>query len=305
MTHPQGDGIEAPKASVERLCAAARVSRASYYRDWAERSPRAEDMEVRHRVQLTSLANPKYGSRRITALLRREGPPVNHKRVERIRKEDNLLCLRKRTFRPATTNSRHGWIVWRNLARDMNPTAVNQLWVADITYVRLAEAFVFLAVILDAYSRRVVGWAMADHLRAELALEALEMALKRRKVVRGELVHHSDRGIQYACGDYIGRLEAEAIRPSMSKPGCPYDNAQAESFMATLKREEVNGRHYRDLEHAKKQIGQFIETVYNRQRLHSALGYRSPEEFEAGRTNLSTPLWTAFPRPTATTTAVP
>ena len=195
-------------------------------------------------------------------------------------REDNLLCLRKPMFKPPTTDSRHGWRVWPNLARHLVPMAPNQLWVADITYVRLGEAFVYLAVILDTFSRRVIGWALADHLRAELALEALEMALKGRTVIAGGLVHHSDRGVQYACGDYIERLEAAGIQPSMSRVGCPYDNAMAESFMKTLKQEEVNGAQYRNLAHARAEIGTFLEQVYNRQRLHSALAYQSPVEYE-------------------------
>jgi transposase InsO family protein len=161
--------------------------------------------------------------------------------------------------------------------------AVNQLWVADITYIRLREAFIYLAVVLDGFSRRVVGWAMADHLRAELALSALDMALRERLIMPGELIHHSDQGVQYACGDYISRLELAGIQPSMSRAGCPWDNAMAESFMRTLKREEVNGQSYRDRAEVEASIGMFIETVYNRQRLHSALAYLSPEDFEAGR----------------------
>jgi putative transposase len=290
MTHPQGDGIKAATIGVERLCFAAGVSRASYYRSFAEKASKVEETEVRHQVQLASLAWPKWGARRITALLKRQGWRVNHKRVERIRAEDNLLCVRRSPFKPATTNGRHDWVVWPNLARRLELTEINQLWVADITYVRLLEAFVYLAVILDAFSRKVIGWAMADHLRAELALEALDMALKTREVIPDGLVHHSDRGVQYACGDYVGRLQAAGVLPSMSKAGCPYDNAQAESFMATLKREEVDGRRYRGLAHAKAEIGHFIDLIYNRQRLHSALGYRPPEEFEA---DLSTTLWTA------------
>ena len=190
---------------------------------------------------------------------------------------DNLLCLRRRAFMPATTDSGHRFRVYPNLARRLETTAINQLWVADITYVRLAEDFAYLAVVLDAHSRRVVGWAMATHLRASLALQALDMALLARD---GGLVHHSDRGVQYACDGYIARLQAHGIVPSMSRVGCPYDNAMAESFMKTLKAEEVEGRAYRDLAQATSHIGDFIEQVYNRQRLHSALTYTSPMEFE-------------------------
>ena len=255
----------------------------------------AEETELRDLVQRLSLANPRYGYRRITELVRREGWWANRKRIARIRREDNLLCLGKPVFKPATTDSRHSWLVWPNLARHLKPMDVDQLWVADITYVRLAEAFVFLAVILDAFSRKVVGWALEDHLKASLALAALEMALSQREMIRGGLVHHSDRGIQYACGDYIARLEAAGIQPSMSRAGCPYDNAMAESFMKTLKAEEVDATLYRDLADATAQIGRFIEIVYNRQRLHSALDYLSPTEFEANQAVDRVPRPTAQP----------
>jgi len=279
MTRPQGDG-SVDRRLVERMCALAGVSRAAYYRQWGVSEPLREETALRDVIQRLALANRHYGYRRIAALLRREGWTINHKRVVRIMREDNLLCLRKPLFRPATTDSRHSWRVWPNLAKHLQPMAVNQLWVADITYVHLAEAFVYLAVVLDAYSRKVVGWAMEDHLRASLALDALQMALDNRQVIRGGLVHHSDRGTQYACGDYIQRLEAAGIQPSMSRAGCPYDNAMAESFMKTLKWEEVDASDYSDLDHARSAIGEFIEDVYNRQRLHSALAYQSPMEFE-------------------------
>jgi transposase InsO family protein len=280
MTRQQGNG-PAAEQSVERMCALAGVGRAAYYRHWRRSAPLREETALRDVVQRLALGNRSYGYRRIGALLRREGWTINHKRVVRIMREDNLLCLRKPLFKPPTTDSRHSWRVWPNLARHLAPTTVNQLWVADITYVRLAEAFVYLAVVLDAFSRKVVGWAMEDHLRASLALDALQMALDRREVVAGSLVHHSDRGVQYACGDYVERLEAFGIQPSMSRAGCPYDNAMAESFMKTLKAEEVDAGDYQDLDHARSAIGAFIEEVYNRQRLHSALAYQSPMEFEA------------------------
>lgn len=282
MTRPQGDGsaAQATGRSVDRMCALAGVSRAAYYRRWGQSAPRQEETALRDVIQRLALAHRFYGYRRIGALLRREGWAVNHKRLVRILREDNLLSLRKPAFQPPTTDSRHSWRVWPNLARHLAPMAVNQLWVADITYVRLDEAFVYLAVILDAFSRKVVGWAMEDHLRASLALDALEMALAGRDILPGGLVHHTDRGVQYACGDYIGRLEAAGVLPSMSRAGCPYDNAMAESFMKTLKTEEVDGAAYRDLPDARSRIGDFIEAVYNTQRLHSALDYLSPVEFE-------------------------
>jgi transposase InsO family protein len=273
-TGPQG-GL-----GIERMCRLTGVSRAGFYRHWRASRPAREETALRDRIQRLSLGHRFYGYRRLTALLRAEGWAVNHKRVQRLRREDNLLCVSGKTFRPPTTDSRHRFPIYPNLARVLEPTGPNQLWVADITYVRLDEAFVYLAVVLDAWSRRVVGHAMADHLRAELALDALNMALTGRVFEPGALIHHSDRGVQYACGAYIERLTVAGVQPSMSRPGCPWDNAQAESFMRTLKREEVDGSAYRTLAHAQTCIEAFIEDVYNRQRLHSALRYRSPAAFE-------------------------
>jgi transposase InsO family protein len=277
MTQLQGGG----GLSIERMCLLAQVSRGGFYRRWQETAPREEETQLRHLLQELALQHRHYGYRRLGALLRRVGHVVNHKRVRRLMREDNLLCLRKRRFVPATTDARHRWRVYPNLARWLEPTTVNQLWVADITYVRLRRGFAYMAVILDAYSRRAIGWAMADHLEASLALDALQMALARREVLRGGLVHHSDRGVQYACGDYIERLQQHGIQPSMSRVGCPYDNAMAESFMRTLKQEEVDGRRYADLPEARRCIETFLAEVYNRQRLHSALAYQSPDEYEA------------------------
>jgi putative transposase len=220
---------------------------------------------VRDEIQCLSLATRSYGYRRITAQLRQLGFAMNHKRVQRLRTKDNLLCLRKPAFRPVTTQSDHRFKVWPNLARTLLPMAVNQL---------------YLAVILDAFSRRVIGWALSERLTAEFALDALAMALSTREVIPGGLVHHSDRGVQYACGDYIARLQQAGIQPSMSRPGCPWDNAMAESFMRTLKQEEVDGQSYRDLADARSRIGAFLEEVYNHQRLHSALAYQAPAVFE-------------------------
>jgi len=274
MAGSQGEGW------IERLCTASGVSRASYYRRWSQAEPEGEETALRDRMQRLSLANRHYGYRRIAALLRRDGWWVNAKRVLRLMRQDNLLCLRRKAYVPATTQSDHGWKVYPNLARRMIPLAPDRLWVADITYIRLERAFVYLAVVLDAFSRKVVGWALADHLGASLALAALDMALADRRPPQGSLVHHSDRGVQYACGDYARRLEEAAILASMSRGGCPYDNAKAESFMKTLKTEEVNGSTYRDLADARSRIGSFIEEIYNTTRLHSALDYLSPVEFE-------------------------
>jgi putative transposase len=264
------------------MCLLAGVSRAGYYRHFQASAPRQEEAVVRDAVQRVALANRHYGYRRITFHLRRdEGLEVNHKRVLRIMREDNLLCLRKKPFVPLTTLSRHSWRVVPNLARGLELTGIDQLWVADITYVRLREEFVYLAIVLDAFSRRVIGWALADHLEASLAVAALKMAIAQRKPQPGSLIHHSDRGVQYACSEYSALLEQYDIQASMSRVGNPYDNAKAESFMKTLKQEEIDGRDYRDIDDARLRIGAFIEQVYNRQRLHSALGYRPPVEFEA------------------------
>ena len=265
---------------IERMCRLAVVSRAGYYRHWQASAPKREETSLRDAIQRLALANRHYGYRRIAALLGREGWAANHKRVLRLMHEDNLLCLRKAAFVPTTTDSRHGWRVVPNLARGMELSGLDQLWVADITYIHLAEEFGYLAIVLDAFSRKIVGWALETHLQAALAIAALDMAIAQRRPTPGTLIHHSDRGVQNACGDYTAILKAHDIQASMSRVGNPYDNAKAESFMKTLKQEEVDGTAYRDVADARARIGSFIETVYNRQRLHSALDYLSPEEYE-------------------------
>jgi len=260
------------------LCQVAGVSRAGYYRFQQRVQESEADMDLRSAMQQIALEWPSYGYRRIHRELIRRGWSVNHKRVLRLMRVDNLLCLRKRKF-ILTTDSHHELRIYPNLAKDMVLTGINQLWVADITYIRLEVEFVYLAVLLDAFSRSCIGWVLQDSLEAGLVLEALRMALRQRRPQPG-LVHHSDRGVQYAAGDYIALLKKHGINISMSRRGNVYDNAMAESFMKTLKYEEVYRTEYRDLEEARALIKQFLEKVYNQQRLHSALGYRPPLEFE-------------------------
>jgi putative transposase len=266
------------KLTIERMVTLGRVSRSGFYRfDDGDPGP-DPDMDLRDAIQKIAVEWPAYGRPRVTRELRERGWRVNPKRVYRLMREDNLLCVRKRKF-VVTTDSNHTHKVHPNLAQDMVLTAINQLWRADITYIRLRDEFVFLAVILDAYSRRVIGWALDRTMEDELTLTALRMALKQRAVQPG-LVHHSDRGSQYASNDYTDLLKANGINISMSRKGNPWDNAACESFMKTLKYEEVLRNEYRDLADARSSIGEFLEKVYNQKRLHSALGYLPPARFE-------------------------
>jgi transposase InsO family protein len=267
------------KLSIERMCQLAGVSRAGFYRSLQEQEPGEEDMEVRSTIQkIFAEHKRRYGYRRVSAELRRRGMLVNHKRVARLMREDNLLAVQPKAFM-VTTDSDHQLEVYLNLASRMKLTGVNQLWVADITYIRLHREWVFLAVILDAFSRKVVGWELDRTLAARLPMAALEKAITERRPPPG-IVHHSDRGVQYASAAYVGLLRKHAMIPSMSRPANPYDNASCESFLKTLKREEIYANEYRDLEHLRENLAAFIDNYYNRVRLHSALGYKPPEEFE-------------------------
>lgn len=261
------------------MCWLARVSRAGYYRNLAERHPGEEEIEVRAAVQQIALSHHRrYGYRRIAVELRRRGFEINHKRVSRLMREDNLLAIRHRRF-VVTTDAQHDLEVYLNLAKRMQLTAANQVWIADLTYIRLNREFVYLAVILDKWSRRIVGWALDRTLAARLAVTALQRAIAARRPKPG-LVHHSDRGIQYASADYVAVLNEHQMTPSMSRPANPYDNATCESFMKTLKQEEIYCREYRDLEDLETHLEEFLDRYYNQRRLHSALGYRTPKEFE-------------------------
>jgi transposase InsO family protein len=265
--------------SVIQMCEAAGFSRSGYYRFLDPVKPAGLEMDLRDEIQKIALEWPCYGSRRITEELKTRKWEVNRKRVQRLMREDNLLCVTKRRFVVPTTDSSHGLRVYPNRATSMILTGIDQLWVADITYIRLEEEFVYLAVILDAYSRRVIGWHLDQGLDDSLTLCALHMALRERTVLPG-LVHHSDRGVQYASHEYTQLLKDRGIDISMSRKANPWDNAACESFMKTLKYEEVYRTEYRNLAHARTGIGEFLEKVYNQKRLHSALSYRSPVEFE-------------------------
>jgi transposase InsO family protein len=266
--------------SVIQMCEVAGFSRSGYYRFLDPVKPAGLDMDLRDEIQKIALQWPCYGSRRITEELKARKWEVNRKRVQRLMREDNLLCVTKRRFVVPTTDSSHGLRVYPNRAASMMLTGIDQLWVADITYIRLEEEFVYLAVILDAFSRRVIGWHLDQGLDNSLTLHALRMALRERTVLPG-LVHHSDRGVQYASHEYTQLLKDHGIDISMSRKANPWDNAACESFMKTLKYEEVYRTEYRNLAQARTGIGEFLEKVYNQKRLHSALSYRSPVEFES------------------------
>jgi putative transposase len=265
------------------MCILAAVSRAGYYRFCTPSADTDEkESQLRDAIQREAIESRHYGYRRVTRALRDQGWEVNHKRIARLMREDGLLAIRKRRFIPQTTDSGHDFEVALNVARRLIPTAINQLWVADITYVRLARVDVFLAVVMDAYSRRIVGWNLAPKITTELALTALRNAIESRQPAPG-LIHHSDRGVQYASVAYVDALLQHGMIPSMSRPGNPYDNAKCERFMKTLKQEEIRCFEYRDIEDLRANLSLFLDRYYNATRLHSALGYLSPDEFEDGR----------------------
>jgi putative transposase len=256
-----------------------KLPRSSYYYTptvsvWKEK----QDTDLRDRIEQIVCEFAGYGYRRVTKQLQREGYKVNHKKVLRIMRESSLLCAVKHSYK-RTTNSQHPYPRYPNLLRDTIVTGINQVWVADITYIRIATSFVYLAVILDSYSRKVVGYALSDRLETSLTLAALRMAIEARKPFAG-CIHHSDQGVQYACGDYVKELKQHGFLISMARAGNPYENAQVESFFKTLKYEEVNLFNYRTLDEAIQRVPYFIQEVYNKKRLHSSIGYVPPEEFE-------------------------
>ena len=272
--------IDEAEIAASKACLALGMSRGGYYKRKHQGSPADCDFNARNAIQEIALEFPCYGYRRITAEMRRRDQPINHKRVLRIMGEDNLLCIRKK-FKPMTTDSNHNLPVFLNLARDIAVTGLNQLWVADITYVQLVKEYIYLAAIIDIFSRKCIGWELGRRIDALLAINALNMAVSARKLFGfGGLVHHSDQGVQYASLEYVNLLKGHGIRISMSRRGNPYDNAFAESFMKTLKAEEVYMKEYCTFGEAYANIKQFIEEVYNKKRLHSSIGYVPPNEFE-------------------------
>ena len=255
------------------------MSRAGYYRHLARVKPAEADIELRDRMQRITLSNRRYGYRRVSAELHRQGFRVNHKKVLRLMRNDNLLAIRKRRYVLTTDSDQHR-AAYPNWAQTLQVDGIDQLWQADITYVRMRRSFVYLAVVMDSYSRRVVGWELGSSLQAILALKALRKAIQFRRPKPG-LVHHSDQGVQYGSRAYVELLEQSGALISMSRRGNPYDNARVESFMKTLKSEEVNLQTYQSMDQARASIADFIDAVYNQRRLHSSLGYQPPAAFEA------------------------
>lgn len=273
MDTKQGDS----RLTIREMCERAGVSRASYHRYEEERTPSDQERALRNALQNTCLAHRKEGYRRICRRLRRDDHIISPRRTLKMMREDNLLSLRRNKFILPTTDSRHTYRVYPNLARNTQLTGPHQLWVADITYVQLREEEVYMAVVLDVFTRRAVGWAVRRSLTAELVLGALNRALSDRPPPQ---LHHSDRGVQYTCPDYVSKLEGLGVVISMSRPATPTDNAYCESFLKTLKAEQLDGLAYRNLEELTQALSTIIDVFYNQKHLHSALGYLTPVEFE-------------------------
>jgi len=258
------------------------VSKSGYYK-WLHRSCSDSiqaEMGIRDELQKIAIEFPRYGYRRMTIELNNRGFHVNHKRVLRMMREDNLLCV-KRHFKPLTTNSNHEYRVYPNLIKNLTIVRPDQVWASDITYIQLTDEFVYLAVMLDLFTRKCIGWQLGRHIDTQLTLSALKQALKQRwNPGLQEPIHHSDQGVQYASNVYVDCLKGHNFKISMSRKGNPYDNAFVESFIKTLKYEEVYLNEYDTFSYALENIGRFIDDVYNKKRLHSSLGYKSPEDFE-------------------------
>lgn len=273
--------IEQREIPIAQACSALKLSRSNFYSQIKKERQEDLDTYLRKEIEGIALEFPFYGYRRIFRELRRRDVLVNHKKVLRLMREDSLLCRRKKAFRPVTTDSDHNYNIYPNLIKNKEVAGLNEVWVSDITYVRLLHEFIYLAAITDIFSRKCIGWALGRTIDTNLALEALTMAIRNRDYLGlSNLIHHSDRGVQYASNEYVELLTQRGIQISMSASGNPYENAFAESFNKTIKVEEVYIKEYETFEDALKNIKHFIETVYNRKRLHSSIGYVPPEEFE-------------------------
>lgn len=273
--------IEDKQIPISNACSALKFSRSNFYK-WKNKDQQEDlNKHLRKEIQGIALEFPFYGYRRVSKELGRRELLVNRKKVLRLMREDNLICRRKKAFRPVTTQSNHNYNIYPNLIKNIKVTGLNQVWVVDITYIRLLNEFIYLAAITDIFSRKCVGWSLGRDIDTLLTLDALKMALANREWIGlSKLIHHSDRGVQYASNDYVELLQKKGIKISMSRSGNPYDNAFAESFNKTLKVEEVYINEYENFEEALKNIKYFIEIVYNKKRLHSSIGYIPPEEFE-------------------------
>lgn len=272
--------ISQKEIPVRRACSSLDFSKSVYY--YALKSNKIDDSLILKEIQGIALEFPKYGYRQITKEMHRRGQVINHKKVLKIMREENLLCKTKKKYKITTTDSNHDYPVYPNMVKNLTLTRINQVWVADITYVHLLNEHVYLAVIIDVFSRKCVGWELSRRIDTLLVLEALNMAIDTRlQSGISDLIHHSDQGVQYASNEYVDRLKELDIKISMSRAGNPYDNAFAESFMKTIKVEEVYLKEYKTFEEAYNNIKEFIEEVYNNKRLHSSIGYLPPVEFEA------------------------
>ena len=270
--------IEKAPISVKNACKAFSISRQAFYKWKKHEFLNDTGDDVLAAMQDIALEFPKYGYRRVTHALRRNGVIANHKKVRRIMKENNLLVRRKKS-KPMTTQSNHSLQKYPNLVKDIVIARINQVWVSDITYISLLHEFVYLAVIMDLFSRCCIGWALSRNPDSQLTLDALNMAIAMRGDVTG-CIHHSDHGVQYAAHAYVQRLHEAGMKPSMGEKGNSYENAFAESFIKTIKYEEVYMNEYNTMEDVRCNIEQFISEVYNKKRLHSSIGYKPPMEFE-------------------------